>query len=90
MTGAGSTWWWVGGRADVPGESYAIVYYDLLDHLQKNPDVVVTFRRGGQRFERVSAADLANDMAEMLHPAWFRKWFHFQPVALQQPESCNV
>ena len=78
------------GRADVPGESYAIVYYDLLDHLQKNPDVVVTFRRGGQRFERVSAADLADDMAEMLHPVWFRKWFHFQPVALQQPESCNV
>ena len=77
------------GRA-VPGESYAIVYYDLLGHLQKNPDVVVTFRRGGQRFEQVSAADLADEMAEKLHPAWFRKWFHFQPVALQQPESCNV
>ena len=54
MTGAGSTWWWVGGRADVPGESYAIVYYDLLDHLQKNPDVVVTFRRGGLLFRALS------------------------------------
>ena len=78
------------GGSDVPGESYAIVYYDLLGHLQKNPEVVVTFKRGGQRFEQVSAAGLANDMTEKLHPAWFRKWFHFQPVALQQPESCNV
>ena len=76
-------------RLDGPLVHYATIY-DLLDHLQKNPDVVVTFRRGGQRFERVSAADLADDMAEMLHPVWFRKWFHFQPVALQQPESCNV
>ena len=77
-------------EVDVPGESYAIVYYDLLSHLQKDPEVVVTFKRGGQRFEQVSAADLADNMAEKLHPAWFRKWFHFQPVALQQPESCNV
>ena len=78
------------GGVDVPGESYAIVYYDLLAHLQKNPDVVVTFRRGGQRFEQVGAADLANDMAAELHPAWFRKWFHFQPVVLAQPKSCDV
>lgn len=78
------------GRSPSRGESYAIVYYDLLGRLQKHPDLVVTFERGGQRFERVKATDLADDIAKKLHPAWFRKWFHFQPVALSQPEFCNV
>ena len=50
----------------------------------------MTYTRDGWRFERVGAGDLAGDMAEHLHPAWFRKWFHFQPVVLERPEPCNV
>ena len=67
----------------------AMVYYDLLAHLQDRPDVVATFRRNGRRFENVGADHLAEDMAERLHGPWFRKWFHFQPVVLDRPEPCN-
>ena len=70
--------------------SYAIVYHDLLVRLQQRPEIVVSFARGGRTYERVGAADLADDTAELLHPEWFRKWFHFQPAALQRPEPCNV
>ena len=70
--------------------NYAIVYYDLLVRLHNNPEIVVSFSRDGRRFERVGARDLAPDIAEQLHPAWFRKWFHFQPVSLKRPEPCNV
>ena len=69
---------------------YAIVYYDLLVRLKRNPDLVVSFTRGGRLYENVGAADLADDVAALLHPAWFRKWFHFQPAALERPEPCNV
>ena len=70
---------------------YAIVYYDLLVRLQHAaPDLVVSFTRGGRLYENVSGADLAGDMVALLHPAWFRKWFHFQPAAPERPEPCNV
>ena len=70
--------------------SYAIVYHDLLVRLQQRPDILVSFTRGGRTYEKVGASDLADDTAELLHPEWFRKWFHFQPAALQRPEPCNV
>ena len=82
-----------GGDAELEGfrqGGYAIVYHDLLVRLQQNPDLVASFTRGGRMYEKVGAADLADDMAELLHPAWFRKWFHFQPAALEMPEPCNV
>ena len=69
---------------------FAIVYYDVLAHLRNRPDLVVTYTRGAQRLEGISAEDLVDDMAEHLHPAWFGKWFHFQPVSLERPEPCNV
>ena len=69
---------------------FAIVYYDLLARLRDRPDLVVTYTRNGRRFEHVRADDHAADMAEHLHPGWFRKWFHFQPVVLERPEPCNV
>ena len=66
-----------GGDAGLEGfrrGGYAIVYYDLLVRLQHAaPDLVVSFTRGGRLYENVSAADLADDMAALLHPAWFRK-----------------
>ena len=71
-------------------EGYAIVYYDLLVRLQRNPDILVSFDRGGRRYENVGAADLTTDMSGRLHPAWFRKWFHFQPVKLERPKPCGV
>ncbi len=70
--------------------NYAIVYYDLLVRLNDHPQIVVSFTRGDRSFERVGANDLATDISEQLHPAWFRKWFLFQPVSLKRPETCNV
>lgn len=66
-----------------------IVFYELLSELQKNPGLKVTFVLNGRRYANVSAAELPDDI-KMLHPQWFRKFFHFQPVSLQQPEQCNV
>ena len=82
-----------GGDAELEGfrrGGYGIVYHDLLVRLQQNPELVVSFVRDGRTYERVGAADLADDSAELLHPEWFRKWFHFQPAALEMPEPCNV
>ena len=71
-------------------QDYAIVYYDLLARLKDRPELIVTYLRGGRRFEGVGAGDLANDMAKRLHGSWFRKWFHFQPVVLERPEPCHL
>ena len=68
---------------------FAIVYYDLLVRLEENPGLVVGFTRDGRTVHGVSAADVADDIADKLHPAWFRKWFHFQPVTLDRPEPCS-
>ena len=70
-------------------EGYAIVYYDLLVHLRNDPGLVIGFARGGHRFERVRADDLADDIASQLHPEWFGKWFHFKPVSLERPKPCG-
>ena len=79
---AGLEWYW--------RNNHAIVYYDLLVRLLNDPELVVSFTRDGRTFEGVSAADLADDISRLLHPAWFGKWLHFQPVSLDRPEPCGV
>lgn len=76
--------------AVVEGSSLGIVYYDLLSSLEQNPDKSLTFEMNGKTYRNQNAETLADDIEERLHPAWFRKWFHFQPVHLGQPEPCNV
>lgn len=71
-------------------KGYAMVYYDLLNALDRNPDARVTYVRNGVRFEGMTAADLQEDIETVLHHPWVRKWFHFQPVVLERPEMCNV
>ncbi len=68
----------------------AFVYYDLLAYLDVNPDLIVSFTLNGRAFENVGKADLQADIDERLHPAWIRKWFHFQPVSLLREEPCTV
>lgn len=70
--------------------NFGIVYYDLLVFLSENPDASISYSMNGEHFENVSAADHRADIEQMLHPAWFRKWFHFQAVQLQQPEPCTI
>ncbi|MCB1670928.1 MAG: DCC1-like thiol-disulfide oxidoreductase family protein [Gammaproteobacteria bacterium] len=69
---------------------HAIVYYDLLARLETLPDNTVSFTLDGDRFDQVRASDFKDDISTVLHPRWFRKWFHFQPVMLTEPEACNV
>lgn len=76
--------------AVIEGASLGIVYYDLLSSLEQNPDKSLTFEMNGKTYRNQNAETLADDIEERLHPAWFRKWFHFQPVHLGQPEPCNV
>jgi hypothetical protein len=66
-----------------------IVFYDLLSRLEQNPALRVSFVLDGHSYLDVGAAELKHHM-HILHPPWFRKFFHFQQVSLQSPESCNV
>ena len=69
---------------------FGIVYYDLLGYLADHPTQTVSFEMTGHAFDSVSAANVENDIKEMLHPSWVRKWFHFQPVQLDRPEACSL
>ena len=69
---------------------FGIVYYDLLAFLANNPDARVSYSMNGQSYRAVSAADRKAEIDAALHPQWVRKWFHFQPVQLQQPEPCKL
>lgn len=67
---------------------YGMVYYQLLHRLDGAPDAKVSFVRNGTLHTDQSAATLADDISKTLHPAWFRKWFHFQWVPLANPPPC--
>lgn len=69
-------------------ERYGIVYYELLDFVDKNPDAFVSYELGGESFTQMNAEKLSSDIETILHPVWFRKWFHFQQVDLIRPEPC--
>lgn len=68
---------------------FGVVYYDVLAFLADNPDKRLTFTLDGRRYDQVSAADMHDEIEATLHPAWFRKWFHFQLVQLERPEKCS-
>lgn len=68
----------------------SLVYYDVLVWLRKHPDRSTSFIKDGQLYENVNAAMLGADIERLLMPDWFNKWFHFQPVDLNQPEVCGV
>jgi predicted DCC family thiol-disulfide oxidoreductase YuxK len=67
-----------------------VTYYDLLDKLERDPQLNVSYRRHGRAYQEQSAATLAHDIAEKLHPRWVRGWFHFNPVDLTTPKPCAL
>ena len=69
---------------------FGVVYYDVLAFLADNPDEPLSFTINGRSYRNVSAADMREEIDATLHPAWFRKWFHFQPVQLDRPERCTI
>lgn len=66
-----------------------LVYYGLLDRLDREPQARVTFVRDGRRFENMDAAALAEEIERTLHPRWVRKFFHFAPVDLTPSPRCR-
>lgn len=70
------------------GEDRAMVYYELLARIDDNPGQTVTYLRNGILYEDMSAKKLSEDIDQILHPKWVRKWFHFKNVDLQTPKTC--
>ncbi|NQX94897.1 MAG: HTTM domain-containing protein, partial [Erythrobacter sp.] len=70
-------------------EGNHMVYYDVLAWAERNPQGTVTFVRDGVLYENQNAQSLKSEIDRVLFPAWVNKWFHFQPVNLEQPERCG-
>lgn len=74
----------------IRSQDLSLVYYDFLNHMERNPGAVVSYRRGDELFENVTYQDLEAEMERLLHPRWFRKWFHFIPVDTRLPKPCAL
>jgi len=71
-------------------EDYGVVYYEILAHLSDNPEAKISYTRKGVSYTDMTAEKLSSDIETILHPKWFRKWFHFRNVELMEPEPCGV
>ena len=65
-----------------------MIYYAFLNEMETNPDAVVSYTRGGEKFVDITKAELKEDIETPLHPKWFRKWFHFKPAELEYVRPC--
>lgn len=70
-------------------DNYKVVYYELLNVLEKKRDTVVTFERNGVLYENQSYETLKVDADKMLHPRWVRKWLYFNSVETTDPKPCS-
>ncbi len=71
------------------GAEQELVYYALLDQLDRHPAAVVSFARNGTSHVDQTAQTLAMDIEGLLHPLWVRKWFHFRLVDRRTPKPCS-
>lgn len=65
-----------------------LVYYDLLNRLERNRDATVSFYRDDAFHGNVKYQNLQSDADKLLHPRWFRAWFHFTLVDFAEPKPC--
>ncbi len=66
-----------------------LVYYDFLNRLERaGPNARVSYRLNGEVHTDLTPEDLETEMDRLLHPRWFRAWFHFVPVDLTEPKPC--
>lgn len=75
--------------SQIRAQGLKLVYYDLLDRLERDPTIRVTFRRHGRLYSQQDAETLAPDIARILHPRWFRGVFHFNTVDPSTPKPCS-
>ncbi len=74
----------------VRSEGLRLTWYGLLDRLERDPAVRVSFRRDGRLYVDQSAATLAEEIELLLHPRWVRRVFHFNPVDVASPKHCAL
>lgn len=67
-----------------------LVYYHLLDQMERNPSTKVSYFRNGELLQNISFNDLTQEDKEILHPRWFRAWFHFHVVDTINPKPCAL
>lgn len=66
-----------------------LVYYEFLNRMERaGPEAQVSYRLNGVDYSNRSPADLEAEFERVLHPRWFRAWFHFKPVDLTTPKPC--
>lgn len=71
-------------------EGLSLTYYDFLNYMEKNPVGWVSYERNGILYKNVTSSDLNQEIEELLHPLWVRKWFHFYPVDLSDKKKCAL
>ena len=76
-------------RHAASGSAIGWVYYDLLNRLDRQPQMKVSFIRDGILYRDQTAETLSDEIKAKLHSEWFRKWFHFQIVLLDNPPPCR-
>jgi len=79
-----------GAFHQIQTEGLRMVYYELLGELADNPGHSVSFVRNGVFYENQNSETLKEDIERFLHPRWFRKWFHFNPVDIRDPKPCAL
>lgn len=68
-----------------------LTYYSMLNYMERaSNSATVTYVRDGKRYENVTRAELVPEFERVLHPRWFRAWFHFSPVDLTRPKPCAL
>lgn len=68
---------------------YAALYFNVLDRLERQRNMWVTFERNGVVVERADYNALKEDIAAILPSRTVRKWMHFSRVALERPRRCD-
>lgn len=66
-----------------------IVYYDLLNRMERHPEASVSYRRAGVDFDDMTFADVREDAERLLHSRAFRRYFHFRWVREGEKISCD-
>ncbi len=67
-----------------------LTYYDLLNQLERDRKLVLSYERNGVVYTNQTYATLQPDAERMLHPQWFRNWFLFRPIDMRSPKPCSL
>lgn len=67
-----------------------MVYYELLDALERDREAKVSFVRNGVGVSDAGYEDLLSDVDAILHHRIIRKWFHFNLVDMNNPKICAL